>query len=61
MAACRLFLYTIWAQSRVTSKTVIVTGGPGWHQDGMPTVPQCRGGWPNTCRTRPPMRHNAAA
>ena len=61
MAACRLFLYTIWAQSRVTSKTVMGTGGPGRHQDGMPTVPQCRRGWPNTCRTRPPMRHNAAA
>ena len=60
MAACRLFLYTNWAQSRVTSKTVIVTGGPGWHQDGMPTLPLCRGGWPNTCRTISPICRDAA-
>ena len=60
MAACRLFLYTIWAQSRGTSKTIMVKGGPGRHQDGMPTVPQWRRGWPNTCRTISPICRDAA-
>ena len=44
----------------VASETVMVTGGPGRHQDGMPTVPQWRRGWPNTCRTISPICRDAA-